>query len=455
MATLPELHAQLEAKHVELFALTDGDDASPEAVAKAEVVSAEIDKIEGEVKRQADASARMAEIKARGAASADFLNRPAPGGVPFHGRIEAGKSEAEKTKSCADWIKTIASLGSQDTSYPAKQRASERLQKLYGSEYKDWSGSEYKAALAENSGILGGYLAPPEYSNDFLRVAIEQTILGQRARQFPISGSEIHVPMLDQTTAQAAGSTAFTGGMIASWTGEAATRSETEPQFKQLSLKPNELAGYSKFSRNLMQDSGVAVQSLLEGLIRDTVAWYEDMNFLRGDGVAKPRGILGHPATVTVSRGTPSHFTWPDVAAMEAKLYSPSDNAFWVIQTSVKADLFQLKDPANRLVFLPTSPPDQGSAQAKPKYMLLGRPVYVTEKLPTLGTAGDVMLIDPSFYLVGRRMELEIAISDQAAFLNNQMVVRFIARTTGRPWLDKPFTLSDATTQVSPFVSLT
>ena len=80
--------------------------------------------------------------------------------------------------------------------------------------------------------------------------------------------------------------------------------------------------------------------------------------------------------------------------------------------------------------------------------------VAVTEKVPALGTKGDLSLIDPSFYVIGDRMSIEIAASEHVNFLKNQMTWRVVERVDGQPWLDKPITLQDATTQVSPFVVL-
>ncbi len=78
----------------------------------------------------------------------------------------------------------------------------------------------------------------------------------------------------------------------------------------------------------------------------------------------------------------------------------------------------------------------------------------ITEKVPALGTKGDVMLIDPSLYVIGDRMMLEITASEHANFVKNQMTWRFVQRVDGRPWLDNVITLQDGTTTVSPFVVL-
>jgi HK97 family phage major capsid protein len=77
-----------------------------------------------------------------------------------------------------------------------------------------------------------------------------------------------------------------------------------------------------------------------------------------------------------------------------------------------------------------------------------------TEKLPALGTKGDLLLFDPSFYVIGDRMSIEVAASEHVNFLANQMTWRVVERVDGQPWMDKPVTLQDASSTVSPFVVL-
>jgi HK97 family phage major capsid protein len=109
-----------------------------------------------------------------------------------------------------------------------------------------------------------------------------------------------------------------------------------------------------------------------------------------------------------------------------------------------------LKDGANRAIFVSI---DQGAVK-RPQWNLLGLPAILTEKVPALGTKGDLMLLDPSLYVVGDRMQIEIAASEHVNFLKNQMTWRVVERVDGQPWLDKPVTLQDGATQVSPFVVL-
>jgi HK97 family phage major capsid protein len=143
---------------------------------------------------------------------------------------------------------------------------------------------------------------------------------------------------------------------------------------------------------------------------------------------------------------------------MWSKLMPASqESAVWVMNQSVIPQLIQLQDQAGNVIFLPNfySPAGgQGGVQASLVPMLFGRPIIFTEKLPVLGTPGDVGLFDFSYYLLGDRQAIEVAASEHVNFLKNQMTWRFLHRVDGQGWLDGPYNYQDGVSQVSPFVAL-
>jgi HK97 family phage major capsid protein len=346
------------------------------------------------------------------------------------------QGEGDPRKSFGDWCLGVAR---NDRHY---------LEKHYGSRFTEWN---TKAALGESSGAAGGYTVPPEFYQQLMAIVAEETFVRPRAFVLPMAGATLQIPLLDVTTAQAAGVSPFFGGVQMYWTAEAQTRTETEPQFKQMELKAWELSGYSVSSNVLLQDSAIGLEKFLMTLFAKAIAWFEEYAFLQGNGAGKPQGMINAPAAVSVNRAGGGQVQFADVAGMWAKLLPASwSKAVWAFSPSVVPQLLQLKDGANRAIFISI---DQGITKS-PSWSLLGRPAIPTEKLPALGTKGDLVLIDPSFYVVGDRMQVEIAASEHVNFLKNQMTWRVVERVDGQPWLDKPVTLQDASTQVSPFVVL-
>lgn len=318
-----------------------------------------------------------------------------------------------------------------------------------------------KAALQESSGVAGGYTVPPEFVAQLMMLAIEDSIVQPRAMKIPMSSRTLQVPVLDQFTTNGAGNSNFLAGVIATWTAEAATRSESEPLFRQEELVAWELSFYTVASNVLLQDNAIGMDALLTQLFSKAISWYTDYAYIQGNGVGKPLGVLNSPALIQVNRGAPGRFQYADYANMLAKLYwmlSSGGEVVWLVHQSVIPQLLQMVDPAGRPVFIPL---DQG-AQWKPErsagVMSFGRlggyPVFVTEKVPALGTLGDVMLIDWSKYILGNRMELQIDLSTQVRFLQNQSVWRCVWRGDGRSWLQNSITLADGSQKVSAFVAL-
>jgi HK97 family phage major capsid protein len=375
---------------------------------------------------------------------------------------EGGQGDPQRC--FGDWCLQVAILGSQKTSPAAKTTAADKLDKVYRSPRHDWAPdteAQFKAALGESSGVTGGYIVPPDFYEQLLSIAAEEATFRQQAFVMPMASATLQFPYLDITTVQSAGNTPFFGGVIANWTSEAQTRTETEPKFKMMELKAQELSGYSVSSNILLQDAAFGLEKFLFTLFGKACAWYEEYAFLQGNGVGKPLGILNAGATIKTG-GTSGHrdsglgvagISFADISTMLSKFLPGSivaGKGCWYFSPTCLPYLLQLKDGANRALFVSI---DQGAVK-KPVWKLFGLPAILTEKLPACGTVGDLILVDPSLYVIGDRMMLEIAASEHVNFLANQMTWRFVQRVDGRPWLENAITLQDASSTVSPFVIL-
>lgn len=325
-------------------------------------------------------------------------------------------------------------------------RGSQSADKLFG--------GETKAALAESSGATGGYTVPTEFSMRLMSLAMQQSVIRPRATIIPMGARSIQIPTLDQTGTPAAGTTSLLAGVVAYWQEEAQLRVETEPKFRQIELVAHELTGYTKASNTLMADSAVALDALLTRLFPAAIAWHTDYAFFNGPGGGQPQGIIPAACTIKVSRSTGGTFKLPDAATMLSKLLTTSmGSSVWVMSQTLIPQLVQLADASGKVVWIPNNSPTGGSTQTLPA-TLFGLPIIFSEKLPALGTTGDVLLVDPSYYLIGDRMSIEIASSIHVAFTTNQTVWRFLSRVDGQPWLKTALTLADGVTQVSPFICL-
>jgi HK97 family phage major capsid protein len=356
-----------------------------------------------------------------------------------------GDGQAGDTKhNFGDWlhhaIKAVTGKGREP------MEAADYLEK----EYRQ-SVYQQKAALGESSGVTGGYTVPTQFADQIQLLMAEDTFVRPRAFVQPMASAVMAIPYLDVTTAQPAGVSAFYGGMQAAWTAEAQTRTEYEPQFKQLELRPWELSAYSVSSNVLLQDSAIGLEKFLMTLFAKVIGWTEEYAFLQGNGAGKPLGMLTCPALITTVRTTAGKIKYADVANLISRILPSSfARAIWVAHPYDLVDLVQLQDAGGRVVWVNAL----GGATEKVPGYLFGRPVFISEKVPTYGTQGDLSLVDPGLYVIGDRMALEVAASEHVNFLKNQMTWRIVERVDGRPWVEKAITLADGSSTVSPFVTI-
>src|SRR5690348_1091731 len=129
----------------------------------------------------------------------------------------------------------------------------------------DWSSDVCSSdlALAESSGITGGYTVPPMFAQQLQMLAIEESVVMGMATSMPLTSRTLLVPSLDQTTVNSAGVSNLLSGVQMQWLAEAATRPETEPQFRQTELTAWELSGYAVASNTLLADNAVGLDAVL------------------------------------------------------------------------------------------------------------------------------------------------------------------------------------------------
>jgi HK97 family phage major capsid protein len=286
---------------------------------------------------------------------------------------------------------------------------------------------------------------------------------------------DLLLPLVDAETAPtSSGVPPFFGGVNMQWTVEAATRPETEPTWRSISLHAKDLTGYALIS-NPMADDAEGIDRWLVRLFAKSLAWFEDLAFINGNGVGKPVGMVqsgaaistGDNATLTGRKnasGTQSapSFLYNDASAMLSKLLPHSyPNAIWLVHPTQILNLVSLQDTSGKTAWVPN---DRDRADGRSMGSLFGRPVYPCEKLPSgaissgaaVGAKGDVFLCDPSLYVIGDRQLVTVDVSrdEPTAYKNNQSVWRVMERVDGQPWFGQTITLQDTTTVVSPYVVL-
>lgn len=307
-----------------------------------------------------------------------------------------------------------------------------------------------KKAMSGESGASGGYLIPTQFLPQLQAVQAEDGIMRNAGPTIiRMSSRQVALPVLDQT-GTTAGVPHWFGGMKFYWAEEGEQKTETEPEFRQINLVAKKLIGYAYASDEVLDDSAISLADFLSGPMgfAGGIAWMEDYAYLRGVGGGQPLGVLNAPATLTVNRGTAGTISYPDLVDM-LESFLPSGRGAWVMTHSALSEIIQLTGPSGNPSYV-----WQPNAREAPPGTLLGMPVYWTEKLPALGTEGDVLLMDARYYVIGDRQATTVETTPYDRWRYDQTSWRAVHRVDGQPWLSAPLTYQDGSTQVSPFVVL-
>lgn len=303
----------------------------------------------------------------------------------------------------------------------------------------------------EGTGQDGGFLVPPDMRSEIMeRVFGEDSLVSRTDRQ-RTSSNTISFPA-DMTTPWG------TSGIQAYWTGEGATKTQSKPQFEQVTVKANTLAALIPVTEELLEDAPA-----LDGYLRRKAPEIMDFKIsdaiLRGTGAGMPLGILSSPALVTVSKEA-GQAADTIVAANIAKMYArmparSRQSAVWVINPDAEAVL-PLMTLGQMPVYLPP-----GGLSASPYGLLMGRPVIPHQVMETLGDLGDIGFFDLNQYLTltktggGRDSNgMRADVSIHLWFDQDLVAYRFTIRLGGQPWWSAPISPRDGTNTISPFLIL-
>jgi len=305
--------------------------------------------------------------------------------------------------------------------------------------------------MAEGAMATGGALVPAEYLQDLLYYEGQGTIVRPRARVIPMAGRSLSMPAIDHAVHAAAGKSDFYGGVLTYWIEEAGQKTIEDITFDKIELVLHKVCGYSRVSDELMEDSNPTIAAVISMMFGDAIAWKEDYAYLQGNGVGQPLGVVGAGGTFTQVRVAAGNFGYVDAVNMLTH-FLPVKGGVWVMSQSVLPELYTMVDPGNNYIWHPHFG-GAGAAEGAPG-TLLGYPVIFTEKLPVLGTTGDVLLCDFSQYLIGDGSNTTLESSIHELFRYDQTSFRLVKRVDGQEWCKAPVTLADGATQVSPFVEL-
>lgn len=307
-------------------------------------------------------------------------------------------------------------------------------------------------AAGSNVPSDGGFLIPEILRSEILQLALESSVVRQRATVIPMDSLKVPIPAVDETSR----ATSIYGGIVFYWTAEGAAGQDTSAKFAQVTLDAKKLFGYAGIPNELMADSA-AFRGWFASRFPQGYGWFEDVAYLTGDGTDKPLGVFNGAGVIALTRnGTSSSVVqYQDIVNMYSRMYPAShSNAVWLCSPDVLPQLMELSfTPSGGTTPVPVML-WQPNASATPGMTILGRPLIVTEKVGPLGTTGDLSYVDFSEYLIGDRQAMSMESSVDYLFGTDKTAFRVIGRVDGRPWVQSAITPRNGGPTLSPYVTL-
>jgi HK97 family phage major capsid protein len=254
-------------------------------------------------------------------------------------------------------------------------------------------------ALSAGSGPDGGFLVPVPQERELLRRMALISPVRSLATVREISGSQLKKAF--STTGPASG-----------WVNETAARPQTNSQtLADLTFPAMELYAMPSATQTLLDDGAVDIEQWIADEIETVFAEREGQAFITGDGIDKPKGILGYTSVPN------SSWTWGNVAG-GFPAASPSDilidlayavkapyrqNGTFLMSRSTQAQVRKFKDSQGNYLWQP--PVALGSGAT-----FMNFPIVESEDMPNVA-ANSLSVAFGDFrrgYLVVDRMGVRV-----------------------------------------------
>jgi len=445
---IEKLYEELRKLSDQLNEIRSKEDQTAEDVTKIDEICTRIEEIDNQIKTEERAE-KIATSLAERTSQPAGLEQPKTGIEAGFG-FDSDDNEETRDRKFGEYLQAVARaalpfgtmLGGQECG-----RIDNRL--VYSQEELRSTG------LESTTPSLGGFLVQKDFATGLITKVHETSILWNKIRQIPISSnaSGLKLPGIDETS-RANGSR--WGGIRAYWLEQGGTKTASKPKFLILELSLKKLIGLCYATDELLEDAAALGTVIREGFTEEFGFKLDDA-ILNGTGAGQPLGILNAGCLVTQAKETGQAATtivWENIQKMYARLWSRSrPNMIWLINQDCLPQLMSMSMPVGTggvPVWLPA-----GAASGKPYDVLLGRPVVVVEQCQTLGTKGDIYLVDLSQYIAIKKGGLQTASSIHVQFTTDETCFRFVMRVDGQPLWNNALTPYKGTANTqSPFICL-
>lgn len=277
---------------------------------------------------------------------------------------------------------------------------------------KTMKNEEVVRALEAGTAEGGGILIAPQHSQDFIDLLTARAVVRSfNPTIIPMDSGSIDVPKL-------------TAASTASYIGEVDDVPASQQKFGSRILTAKKLAALVPVSNTLLRRGGPKVQTIVRNDSLRAISLKEDATFIRGVGTQfSPKGLRHWapasnviPANGTVNLTNITADLGKLILALE-EANVPLTNPGWIIAPRTKFYLMTVRDANGNFAF----------RDEMLRGQLWGFPYRSTTTVPkNLGggsNESEIYLVDFDESAIGEASQLSVAISTEAAFIENGQLV--------------------------------
>ena len=224
-----------------------------------------------------------------------------------------------------------------------------------------------------------GAVIPDTIMNKVIDRVVEISPLFEAATKYAVKG-DITIPKIDRST----------GDIAVAFSAEFSTLTANGFKFGSITLSGHLAAALVLISKQLINNSQIDVVSVVVEKLAEKIAVFIEDFLLNGDNSIANSGIAGSYDS------TNNKVTVANIAGITGdKLIDVQDKipdayqtgSFWIMNSTVRTAVRKLKDGQGNYLLVPDFKNGTG-------YTLLGKPVFVTDNLPTAtsATSGDEII---------------------------------------------------------------
>ena len=191
---------------------------------------------------------------------------------------------------------------------------------------------------------------------------------------------------------------------------------------------------------------------MMQPLINGAILAQRDYKIQTGTCAGEYKGFASSPAMIDIPRHTAMRVQYVDLVNMLARQMMNGGGKFvWMCQrVTMLPQLMTLTNGDGTIMWA------QNARDGIPNPTLIGIPIFFNQISPTLGTEGDLRLVNLDYYMrkpgMGATLKSDMGI---LGFKKGEEMLKVSYYDDAKPWITSALTLRDGTNTVSPFIQLT